>query len=84
MSEFRRYRRSKIAELRDVTQADIDQHLNFGGIYPKDSTVQVSISSEDLKMGSPHLGDKIARNPLNHRDQWLVAGEYFKENFEVL
>jgi len=24
----------------------------------------------------------IARNPLNHKDQWYVARKYFDENFE--
>ena len=24
----------------------------------------------------------IARNPKNHKDQWLVAREYFADNFE--
>jgi len=23
----------------------------------------------------------IARNPKNHADQWLVAAQYFKDNF---
>jgi len=26
----------------------------------------------------------IARNPQNHEDQWLVARQYFDENFEPL
>ncbi len=42
----------------------------------------VSISAEDLKSGSPKLGDMIARNPKNHNDQWLVAAAYFADNFE--
>jgi hypothetical protein len=28
------------------------------------------------------LGDMIARNPKNHSDQWLVAKQYFEDNFE--
>lgn len=27
-------------------------------------------------------GDMIARDPNNHEDQWLVAEEYFKANYE--
>jgi len=42
----------------------------------------VSISEADLKNGSPKLGDMIARNPLNHNDQWLVAEKYFQDNLE--
>lgn len=26
----------------------------------------------------------VARNPLNHEDQWLVAEQYFLENFEEI
>jgi hypothetical protein len=44
----------------------------------------VSISAEDSKAGSPKVGDMIARNPKNHDDRWLVAQEYFKENFAPL
>lgn len=42
----------------------------------------VSISEADIKNGSPKLGDMIARNPLNHNDQWLVAEKYFQDNLE--
>jgi hypothetical protein len=44
----------------------------------------VSISEVDRKNGSPQVGDFIARNPSNHTDQWLVAGEYVAANFEPL
>ena len=40
------------------------------------------ISPEDLKAGSPKAGDMIARNPKNHDDKWLMAAEYFADNFE--
>jgi hypothetical protein len=33
--------------------------------------------------GSPKAGDMIARNPGNHEDQWLVAAQYFADNFEA-
>lgn len=46
--------------------------------------VEVSISSEDRKNGSPKIGDMIARNPKNHNDQWLVAKQYFEDNFETI
>jgi hypothetical protein len=42
----------------------------------------ISISEVDKKNGSPKLGDMVARNPNNHNDIWLVAEQYFKENFE--
>ena len=68
MSEFKQYRRKQIAELRPV--------------YLGDDLSEVSISPEDIKAGSPKPGDMIARNPKNHADQWLVAAQYFADNFE--
>lgn len=68
MSEFKQYRRKQIAELRPVVDGDDLSH--------------VSVSAEDRKAGSPKAGDMIARNPKNHADQWLVAAQYFADNFE--
>ena len=45
---------------------------------------EVSISDADVKNGSPKIGDKIARNPKNHEDQWLVAKDYFEDNLEEI
>lgn len=44
--------------------------------------VGVSISEPDKYSGSPREGDMIARNPNNHKDQWLVAKKYFEDNLE--
>lgn len=44
----------------------------------------VSVSVVDKQNGSPKSGDKIARNPKNHEDKWLVAAAYFTDNFEPL
>jgi hypothetical protein len=74
MEDFKKYSRTSIAELRPVTQRDIDRFAN--SIY--------SVSIEDLRNGSPKIGDMIARNPKNHLDQWLIAKDYFEENFESL
>lgn len=86
MSEFKKYRRSQEAELRFVTQNDIDQYKACQTIekIPAFMEWNVSISPEDLKSGSPKIGDMIARNPKNHLDQWLVAQKYFEENFEQI
>ena len=65
---FKQYRRKQIAELADWTP-DFDMS-------------GVSVSVEDQKAGSPREGDKIARNPKNHADRWLVAAQYFADNFE--
>lgn len=43
---------------------------------------RVSVSAADRENGSPKAGDMIARNPANHEDRWLVAADYFRENFE--
>jgi len=69
MSEFTQYRRKQIAELRPFQP----------GEYILGS---VSVSQVDLEAGSPKVGDMIARNPKNHADQWLVAAQYFQDNFE--
>lgn len=71
-NDFKKYRRSQIAELRKVEQIDIDEGIS--GI--------VSISQADLLNGSPKIGDMIARNPKNYEDQWLIGEQYFKDNFE--
>jgi len=67
---FKQYRRTQIAEMaRWVPGMDISN---------------VSISKPDLEAGSPKDGDMIARNPKNHADMWLVAAQYFADNFEEL
>jgi hypothetical protein len=68
MTEFTKYRRKQIAELRPYEPGEIMD--------------DVSIAGEDAKAGSPKPGDMIARNPKNHDDQWLVAAQYFADNFE--
>ena len=66
---FKQYRRKQIAELRPYV--------------PGEEWVKtISVSVADQENGSPKLGDMIARNPKNHADQWLVAAQYFVDNFE--
>lgn len=81
MSEFKKYKRSQIAEIREVDTADLYRFANYGKIEYSWSGV-ISISQADLDNGSPKIGDMIARNPKNHLDQWLIAEQYFKDNFE--
>jgi hypothetical protein len=67
--EFKQYKRKGLADMVAYEQGmDMDK---------------ISISWADLQAGSPKLGDMIARNPLNHNDKWLVAKDYFEENFEL-
>lgn len=85
MENFRKYRRKQIAELRPVTDDDLFEYVRKGRIAVvanKDNVISVSISDVDEENGSPRTGDMIARNPKNHLDQWLVAEQYFKDNFE--
>lgn len=67
---FTQYRRSQIAELRMYE--------------PGEDMTNISVSAPDTEAGSPKLGDMIARNPKNHNDKWLVAAQYFRDNFEPL
>lgn len=68
MPEYKQYRRTQIAEM--------------AGWTPDFDMTNVSIGAPDVKAGSPKEGDKIARNPANHDDKWLVAKAYFEANFE--
>lgn len=70
MSSFLKYRRKQIAELR--------------AYEPGEDLSNVSISAPDKEAGSPKAGDMIARNPKNYADQWLVAAQYFADNFELV
>ena len=70
-SEFKKYRRKQIAELRPYVSGE-------------ELSDRVSISAGDRDAGSPKEGDMIARNPENHDDLWLVSKEYFDANFEPL
>lgn len=69
MNEFKEYRRKQIAELRPFEEGE-------------KLSDAVSVSQADKDAGSPKAGDMIARNPKNHNDQWLVAKQYFEDNFE--
>ncbi len=85
--EYKKFRRKQIAELRNVTSHDIQRFKELAGNLPADCEEQgfyVSISDVDRQSGSPKKGDMIARNPKNHQDQWLIAKDYFEENFESI
>ena len=68
MNDFIPYRRKQIAELRSYV--------------PGESMDRISLTEADKEAGSPKTGDMIARNPKNHDDQWLIAAQYFADNFE--
>ena len=77
MDEYKEYIRTNIAEMRDVTSLEVEEGLK--AIQDK----SISVSQADIDNGSPTLGDKIARNPENHKDKWLVAKKYFEDNFKL-
>ncbi len=70
MEAFKEYRRSQKGELRPYS--------------PGEPMTGISISEPDKAAGSPKIGDMIARNPKNHADKWLVAKQYFEDNFEAV
>ena len=85
MENFKKFRRTQIAEMRPVTEQDIKDFENDKIPHSlKDTEFKVSISEVDKQNGSPKIGDMIARNPKNHNDKWLVAEQYFKDNFEEI
>jgi hypothetical protein len=43
----------------------------------------VSVSDADKNNGSPKDGDMIAFNPKDSSDMWLVAKEFFDDNYEL-
>lgn len=85
---FKSYKRKAVAELSPVTVDNLIYFDAFGYLVAEgidmdyDTNFKVSISDVDKANGSPKLGDMIARNPKNHRDQWLVSEQYFKDNFK--
>lgn len=68
---FASYRRKQIAELRPYLEGET-------------LSDRVSVSPADRDAGHPKVGDMIARNPKNPDDQWLVAEQYFLDNFEAV
>ena len=64
---FKKYVKTKTSEMRPYIEGE--------------DTAFISISNPDVNNGSPKIGDMIARNPVNHEDQWLVAEKFFKDNF---
>lgn len=40
----------------------------------------ISVNAEDI----PEKGGMIARNANNHKDQWYIGKEFFKQNYELI
>jgi len=71
MSEFKQYRKKRLSEMRPYIEGEV--------LSPS-----VSVGYSDAAAGSPKVGDMIARNALAHDDEWLVAADYFNDNFELM
>lgn len=65
--DWKKYVRANLAEM-----TPWEEGMDMAGI---------SVSDVDAANGSPRQGDMIARNPRNHLDKWLVAQDYFQDNF---
>ena len=70
MNQFKQYRKKQLAEMRPYIVGEVLSDF-------------VSISQADKDNGSPKEGDMIARNPENHLDQWLVAKDFFEQNYTL-
>ena len=67
MGEWKKYRRTNIAEMRPYVFREDNKYISISGV-----------DCPDYDMGM------VARNPKNHKDQWYVARQYFKDNFEEM
>ena len=72
MTKYKQYRRKQVAE------------IEMRPYQPGDDLNGISISDADHNAGSLKSGDMIARNPRNHADKWLVAANYFADNYEAV
>ena len=70
MSEFKQYRKNQIAEMRTYE--------------PGEDMTGITVNESDKMNGSPKVGDMVARDPRNHKDQWLVSHSFFTANYEPI
>ena len=90
IAELRPYIEGEVLEAKSVEafkrsaqkQELINISVNTNDVNTILVVTKISVSQADRDAGSPKVGDMIARNPKNHEDQWLVAKQYFEDNFE--
>ena len=77
--KFKQYRRTTTIEMAtwEPTAHSTQEEIN------KLKTLGVIISTADLAKGSPKLGDMIVRSDKNPKVMWLVAEDYFKNNYKL-
>jgi len=77
MSEWKRYRRTNVAEMRELSEAERGGDLTA-----------ISVSAPDLALSLENRDEFnrgfIARNPQNYNDLWYVARAFFEANFEAV
>lgn len=59
----------------------LQQMIDWTPDFPME---RVSISDADKNNGSPKEGDKIALNPKDPTDMWLVAKQFADDNYEFV
>ena len=69
MANYKLYKRKQQAEIRSYKEGE--------------KLTGVIVSEEEIKNGSPKKGDKVARNPENHSEKWLISEQHFNDNFEL-
>lgn len=74
-SEWKRYRRTAVAEMRPYQRGDSLDGVSISG------TDYLLLSASEMDGDAP--GGFIARNPANHADKWYVAQEYAEANFDL-
>jgi hypothetical protein len=66
-------------EIKNYSKIDVQPMYKWG----EDTVMDfVSVSYTDGVNGSPKEGDMIAINPRNINDRWLVAAQWFKDNYK--
>jgi hypothetical protein len=75
---WQKYKRLGEIEARPWTEADANTYFALS----RDTTLQISVSQADelTALKSPAVG-MVARNPVNHADQWYIAPDYFAKHY---
>jgi hypothetical protein len=70
MEKWKQYKRKGLSEMREYVVGE-----DLSNVSVSDADIE-----RDGELSTP--GGMIARNPNCHEDQWYVAKEYFRDNFE--
>jgi hypothetical protein len=70
MNQFKHYRKKQVAEMRPYVAGE--------------DMTDINVTPTDAANGSPKEGDMVARNTVDHSDQWLVSAKFFEENYKLI